>query len=64
MKRLVLVAVVGLVFASLAAAGTTNGTWFGKLRDPDTPEQPLSDLFSGEACRHGDDRCHRVYWDY
>ena len=47
MRRLLLVAVVGLVVASVAAAGTTNGTWFGKLRDPDYPEAPLSDLAPG-----------------
>jgi hypothetical protein len=46
-KRLALVSVAGLVFVSVAAAGT-NGTWYGKLKDPDVPEQPLSDLSPGK----------------
>lgn len=47
MKSLFLVVLGGLVLASVAAAGT-NGTWFGKLKDPDVPEQPLSDLSPGK----------------
>jgi hypothetical protein len=43
----VLATAVGLFFAAAAAAGT-NGTWFGKLKDPDVPEQPLSDLSPGK----------------
>jgi hypothetical protein len=48
MKAALVSVVVALTVASIAAAASPYGTWFGKVKDPDYPEIPASDLSPGK----------------